>query len=189
MAFPTCATLPPSSVGWAFLWWEQASLGTTASWDCCTRSPSSLCYGWASVLTQIIQNKFKKHLPTYFFHIAGLLYFGGLSGVWRRWVIVTNEQIRYCSAACSQTSASFSATLLVAINEIKRSARQQGLSFYEYGTYRWVHILSLHLPLQLFQVNVANMCHFIYNVPTAKTKASYLNMNNWVKIFFGWDAG
>lgn len=66
MAFPTCATLPPSSVGWAFLWWEQASLGTTASWDCCTRSPSSLCYGWVSVLTQIIQNKFKKHFPTYF---------------------------------------------------------------------------------------------------------------------------
>lgn len=29
----------------------------------------------------------------------------------------------------------FSATLLVAINEIKKSARQNGLSFYEYGLY------------------------------------------------------
>lgn len=29
----------------------------------------------------------------------------------------------------------FAATLLVAINEIKKSARQNGLSFYEYGLY------------------------------------------------------
>lgn len=162
MAFPTCATLPPSSVGWAFLWWEQASLGTTASWDCCTRNPSSLCYGWVSVLTQIIQNEFKKHFPTYFFLHCRLTVF------WRAlWclkeVSYSNEptdQIRYCSAACSQTSVSFSATLLVAINEIKRSARQQGLSFYEYGTYRSVHICLYTWRYNLFQVNVANMCSF-----------------------------
>lgn len=30
---------------------------------------------------------------------------------------------------------SLSATLLVAVNEIKKSARQNGLSFYEYGQY------------------------------------------------------
>lgn len=38
---------------------------------------------------------------------------------------------------CTSTSVyfPFSATLLVAINEIKKSARQNGLSFYEYGLY------------------------------------------------------
>lgn len=34
---------------------------------------------------------------------------------------------------------SFSATLLVAINEIKKSAHKHGVSFYEYG----MHILHL----------------------------------------------
>lgn len=33
------------------------------------------------------------------------------------------------------------ATLLVAINEIKRSSHKQGLSFYEYGMYLWFTLL------------------------------------------------
>lgn len=40
------------------------------------------------------------------------------------------------------------ATLVVAINEIKRSAHQHGLSFYEYGTYFWLAVL-LALPVYL----------------------------------------
>lgn len=35
---------------------------------------------------------------------------------------------------------SYKATLLVAINEIKKSARKQEVSFYEYGMYFWLTI-------------------------------------------------
>lgn len=36
-----------------------------------------------------------------------------------------------------------SATLLVAVNEIKKSARQNGVSFYEYGVYNSNLVLFL----------------------------------------------
>lgn len=44
-----CATLLRLSVVWVFLWWELASHGTMASWDCCTLNPWSHCYGWATI--------------------------------------------------------------------------------------------------------------------------------------------
>uniref|UniRef100_A0A669DJ88 Proton-coupled zinc antiporter SLC30A9, mitochondrial n=1 Tax=Oreochromis niloticus TaxID=8128 RepID=A0A669DJ88_ORENI len=57
---------------------------------------------------------------------AGLSWYHGIMGLLHPEPIESLLWVSVC------TSVSFSATLLVAINEIKKSARQQGLSFYEY---------------------------------------------------------
>lgn len=62
----------------------------------------------------------------------------------------------------SDMSAFLSATLLVAVNELRRSARAKGMSFYKYGMYfRNVGVLYHHLYLPkitgtvaLFQIDV-----------------------------------
>lgn len=86
-ASPTCATSPPSLVVWAFLWWVQASPGTMASWDCCTQNQLNRCYGWVTSVCRTMYIKNIKDPTCHVSCVAGLLYIGGLSGVWRRSVM------------------------------------------------------------------------------------------------------
>ena len=58
----------------------------------------------------------------------------------------------------SDMSAFLSATLLVAVNELRRSARAKGMSFYKYGMYfRNVGVLYHHLYLP----KITEYCCFV----------------------------